>query len=336
MKTKLVVGMARTVAFAACTLVACSPARGRTAPGVASPPSSSDVPPPASSSSSSAPSETPQSTPLVLVPTSFHAAISYRAAALADTWLEALVRAAVDAQLPSVGSEFGSQCGMVPIRRISQLDVDLRYPSSEVAEPDVSAVLQLNPELDPRHLSLCIAGRYDRRFQVSNGIVSFAWSPQHSPVVIAYTEADKFIVAASAAGSLNALGDAVRRGLVVRSAPALTGLTAQVPSNSVAWVAIVGGDKASEVQAALGIRPLSLLAWATFDGSLSATARLRLSSADEARKAAAMARAQVSKLGRFEGLEVNASDAEVVVRVVMTQAQAEALVSSLFLPAESQ
>jgi hypothetical protein len=334
MKRKLV-RMARTITLAACTLAACSHARRTTAPGASpTPPPSSDVPPSGSAPSSSATLEAPPSTPLVFVPTSPHAAISYRAEQLRDTWLEALVRAAVDALAPSVGSTFGSQCGMVPIRRISQLDIDLRYPSGAIADPDVVAMFQANPELDPRQLSLCIARQYDRRLQVSNGIVSFAWSPDHSPVVIAYTEPDRFIAAASAAGSLNALGEAVRHGLQLRSSPALTGLVAQVAPNGVAWVAVAGGDKPSAAQAALGIRPLSLLAWATFDGSLSITARLRLNSADEARKAAALARAQVSKLGRFEGLEINASDVEVELHVVMTQAQAEALVNSLFPSSE--
>ena len=52
---------------------------------------------------------------------------------------------------------------------------------------------------------------------------------------------------------------------------------------------------------------------------------------DGASKVAALARAQLSKLGRFEQLEISTTDAEVVLRAVLTQAQTEALADTLGL-----
>jgi hypothetical protein len=315
-------------ALAICALAACAH------PQLSPPPAPHAAPPPAAAVSAPAPAvapapEPPPFDPLVLLPTNADTAISYTGKTLKGTWLWPLVRAAVDDQAP--GSAFGSQCGMVPLLAFDQLDVDLRGPG-ESPNPDFVAVVQTPPELDPRLITGCVErlSGGGQRFQISNGVMTFVRSPDRSPMVFAYADPTTFIAAASAAGSFEAFVDALHRGLPLRGAPALADLIGQVAPHSAVWVAIAGGAKASDAQAALGIRPVALVASATIAGALTVTARLRLDSADAARKVAALFLAQLGKLGgRFDELEVSAAEADVTLRAVMTQAQTEALAATL-------
>jgi len=317
------------LALAICALAACSH------PPMSPPPTPRAAPPPTAARASPpepAPAPAPPPfDPLVLLPTSADAAISYTGSTLNRTWLWGLVRAAVDDRAPSFASAFGSVCSLGPLRAIDQLDVDLRG-LGQTPDPGFVAVFQVHPDLDPRTITGCIErhGGSSTRLQISNGVMTFTPSPDRSPVVFAYTEPTRFIAAASATGSLDAFVDALHRGLPLRGSPPLADLISQVAPRSVAWVAFAGGTKPSDAQAALGIRPVSLLASATFARALSITARLRLDSADAARKVAALVQPQLGKLGgRFDELEVSAADADVTLRVVMTQAQAEAFAATL-------
>jgi hypothetical protein len=324
------------LALAICALAACAhPQRPpSSAPHAAPPPTAAAV----SAPEPAPPPAPPPFDPLVLLPASADAAISYTGRTLKSTWLWHLVHAAVNDRAPSFERAFSDVCGISPLRAIDQLDVDLSG-LGETANPGFVAVFQLLPGLDPRTISVAIElhGGSSTHLEISNGIMTFARSPDHSPVVFAYTDPTRFIAAASPAGSFDAFVDALHRGLPLRGSPALADLIGQVAPQSVAWIAIAGGTKASDAQAALGIRPVSLVASASFAGALTITARLRLDSADAARKVAALIQAQLGKLGgRFDEFEVGAAEADVTLRVVMSQAQAEAFAATLgvHLPSE--
>jgi len=315
------------LALALCALAACSHPPMSPAPAAPPPPAAVAAPAPAVAP---APEPAPPPfDPLVLLPTNADTAISYTGRTLKGTWPWHLVRAAVDDQ--SSGSASGSVCGMVPLLAFDQLDVDLRGPG-ETPNADFVAVVQTPPELDPRLITGCVERMSGggQRFQISNGVMTFVPSPDRSPIVFAYTDPTRFIAAASAAGSFEAFVDALHRGLPLRGAPALADLIGQVAPHSAVWVALAGGAKPSDAQAALGIRPVSLVASATLAGALTVTARLRLDSADAARKVAVLVLAQLGKLGgRFDELEVSAAEADVTLRSVTTQAQTEVLAAAL-------
>jgi hypothetical protein len=195
-------------------------------------------------------------------------------------------------------------------------------------------VFDLLPELDPRSITACIERQAggNKHLLSANGIMAFAWSPDASPVAFAYTDPARFIAAASPTGSLAALVDALHHGLRLRGSPALADLIKQIAPQRVAWIAIAGGARASDAQAALGIRPVSLVASAGLDsaGVLTLSARLRLDSAGAAGNVAALVQAQLGALtNRFDELSIGASDADVTLRAVLTQAQATALAKTL-------
>ncbi|MEZ4364481.1 MAG: hypothetical protein R3B48_30170 [Kofleriaceae bacterium] len=227
----------------------------------------------------------------------------------------------MDAHAPTFALTFGLACRMVPMQRIDRLDVDVRH-LGDLPEPDVIAVFQLDPQYPPKQVPACVQNNRSQRLQAANGIMTFAWSPERSPVVFAHTKPETFLAAASPVGSLRRFGEALHRGLEVRKSAALAALVELVAPNAVAWIALAGGDHASDAQTALGIRPRSLLAWATFAESLTVTARLRLDSAAEATKVASLLQGHVRTLGNFEELEIIARDVDVVLRLGMTEEQA--------------
>ena len=57
--------------------------------------------------------------------------------------------------------------------------------------------------------------------------MTFAWSPDATPVAFAFTDPAKLIAAASPTGSLAALVEALHRGLPLRGSPALADLIKQ-------------------------------------------------------------------------------------------------------------
>jgi hypothetical protein len=212
---------------------------------------------------------------------------------------------------------FVAKCGYDPVAAIKRITVALTKLRAQ--PPEGVVVLR---GLDREATLRCITQRADPRFALHDGIVTTPFG------ALGFATASTAVVVIGTSGAEQALARILDGGAPLRATPRFRELFAYVQSGEALWFVLAGS--AFDQMATLGIRPLAVLGSASLANGFTGTLRVRLETPDMASNLVALAQSQ-SAMARqvLEEFEATAEDADVVVRLAMTQTQLDAVLTML-------
>jgi hypothetical protein len=279
------------------------------------------APAPVASPPASAPRvRTATQDPLGYLPVDSEIVMSLDAARLRASGLWKLVEPVVTAKVGTALDKLRTLCGVDPLRSVRQITLGFKNLGDAIGPSGVFVVRGL----DRSALMACMAPLVGAapRVTIANGVVAVAAVPGEHPAAFTFAGASTLVAVLGPTASPEALAAVIQRGAPLRGSPAFVELLGQIQTHRTAWFALNGSSQAFDKLSALGFRPTSVTGSVDLANGVTGALRMRLASEDSAR---ALVRLSLAQLGPVkpltEELELTSEDADVVLRVVLSEEQ---------------
>jgi hypothetical protein len=258
--------------------------------------------------------------PLAFLPADSELVVSIDAAQLRASMLweriETTLRLAADDMLAA----FLVHCGYDPVASVTRVTAGLR---SVRARP-VEGVMVLRG-VDRDQTLKCLAELRDPRITIHGAFATLSYGEVS---ILGFATAQTLVVLTGRQASEQALARILDGGAPLRATPWFRELFGFVQTSEALWFVL--GASGFGQNATLGIRPLALLGAANLANGFTGTLRVRLETPDMASNLVALAQSQSATAKQvLEEFEATAEDADVVVRLSMTQTQLDAVLTML-------
>ncbi|MBS1122382.1 MAG: hypothetical protein H6Q90_4610 [Deltaproteobacteria bacterium] len=229
--------------------------------------------------------------------------------------------------------KFKAACGFDPLAALRRISLGIHHldapkPTGVVVLKGIDrtsamACMDRARAADPSRITVV---RSDAGGDAVREIVSIPGSDGDPPTVFTFVDAATLVFLIGPAASPAGLADVVRRGVPLRESPAFLDLLAHVEINDPLWFLFGGSSQAFDKAAMLGFKPRAITCSLSLTNGLSAVARIRLDAPDQATQIAMMAQGQLQAVASMvDEIGVSADEADVVVRLRMTQEQVDSI-----------
>jgi hypothetical protein len=262
--------------------------------------------------------------PLGYLPVDSEIVVSLDANQLRASGLWKLLEPLVSAKAGDALAKMRTLCGVDPLRSVRQIALGLKSLGDPLGPSGVFVVRGL----DRGALLACM----DRlvgtapRVAIANGVVAVKAVPGEHPAAFTFAGASTLVAVLGPTASPEALAAVIRRGAPLRGSPAFAELLGQIQTQRTAWFALNGSPQAFDKLSALGFRPTAVTGSVDLANGFTGAVRMRLESEDRARNLVGLAQAQLGPVRvMVDEIEVLSEGADLVLRVVMSQGQVEAV-----------
>jgi hypothetical protein len=222
-------------------------------------------------------------------------------------------------------------CGFDPFEQIRRISFGFKNLSADTKPTGVMVVKGIERDATMRcvqraHATNPAGSVVDMGGNGRPATVAIAPTNGEFPTVFAFIDPTTLVVVVDHNASLAALDEVLRRGSPLRSSPVFVELMNHVQLTDPLWFVMNGSAKAFDKLGGLGFKPTAILGSVNLANGLALDARIRLDTPDLAKSMSAMAQNQLTMLqAMVEEIVVAAEDADLVVRVRMTQPQLDSM-----------
>jgi hypothetical protein len=266
--------------------------------------------------------------PLGYLPVDSEIVLSVDASQLRASGLWKQLEPVVSAKAGDALARLRTQCGVDPLRSIRQIALGFKGLGDQ---PGPSGVFVVRG-LDRTALMACLDRLVgtDPRVTIGNGVVTVKGAPDANPAAFTFTGASTLVAVISPTASPEELAAVIKRGTPLRGSPAFVEMLGRIQTQRTAWFALNGSSNVFDKMATLGFRPKLVSGSVDLSNGFTGAVRIRLDSEDSARNLAGLGQAQLGAARALvEDIELTSEDTDVVLRVVMSQAQLDAIAGML-------
>jgi hypothetical protein len=268
------------------------------------------------------------SDPLGYLPVDSEIVLSLDANRLRASGLWKMIKPRIEAKAGEVLEKFRTQCGVDLLLSIKQIAMSFKG-FGEAPGPHGVFVVR---GLDRTALTACmdrLVGT-DPRVSFANGVVMVTAAPGENATAFTFASASTLVGVISPTASPEELAAVLKAGAPLRDSPMFLELLGQIQTKSTMWFAMNGNSKVFDKMPSLGFRPKAFTGSVDLANGFAGVARMRLDSADNARHLVGLGQPQLGQVkSMLDELELTSEDADVVLRVAMSQTQLESIVKAL-------
>jgi hypothetical protein len=264
------------------------------------------------------------SDPLGYLPVDSEVVVSLDAGQLRASGLWKTLEPVMSAKAGDGLARLRAQCSVDPLRSIKQVVMGFKG-LEDAAGPSGVVVVR---GLDRNVLMACMDRLVEAnpRITFANGVVAVQAAPGSHPGAFTFANASTLVLMIGPTASPEQLAAVIRSGAPLRGSPMFVELLGQIQTRSTAWFALNGNAKLFDKMSALGFRPTAITGSVELANGFTGAVRVRLDSEDSARNLVALGQAQLGTVKQLaEEIALTADGTDVVLRIVMSQGQLEAL-----------
>ena len=263
--------------------------------------------------------------PLGFLPVDSEVVLSIDAGLLRASALWGTIEPALSAKAGHALAQFRTQCGVDPLQSVRQIAMGFKGLGDALGPSGVFVVRGL----DRKAITACLDHLVgaDPRVTVANGVVQVKSAPGQPPAALAFAGGSTLVMVIGPAASSEELSRVIRGGAPLRGSPAFLELVGRIATQRTAWFALNGNARVFDQLSPLGIRPKAFIGSVDLANGLAAEARLRLDTEASAQNLAGLGQNQIAQArGLVDEIELSSEDADVVLRIGMTQEQLATIV----------